>query len=184
MARRKRQDSRRTYRFTGLTLENWRNFVNVDVGLQRRVFLVGPNASGKSNLLDAFRFLYDIAAVGGGFQEAVGRRGGVSGLRSFAVRRYPDVGIQVTVGDDENEARWVYRVQFVQDNIRRPLIKKETVTRDGEILVDRPNAEDESDPQRKSQNVPGAGQRQQGLQGVGRLPGVGKVQARGTSAYP
>lgn len=151
MARRKRQDNRRTYRFTGLTLENWRNFVNVDVELQRRVFLVGPNASGKSNLLDAFRFLYDIAAVGGGFQEAVGRRGGVSGLRSFAARRYPDVGIQVTVGDDENEARWVYRVQFVQDNIRRPLIKKETVTRDGEILVDRPNAEDESDPQRKSQ---------------------------------
>ena len=151
MARRKRQDNRRTYRFTGLTLENWRNFVNVDVELQRRVFLVGPNASGKSNLLDAFRFLYDIAAVGGGFQEAVGRRGGVSGLRSFAARRYPDVGIQVTVGDDENEARWEYRVQFVQDNIRRPLIKKETVTHDGKILVDRPNAEDESDPQRKSQ---------------------------------
>ena len=151
MARRKRQDNRRTYRFTGLILENWRNFVNVDVELQRRVFLVGPNASGKSNLLDAFRFLYDIAAVGGGFQEAVGRRGGVSGLRSFAARRYPDVGIQVTVGDDENEARWEYRVQFVQDNIRRPLIKKETVTHDGQILVDRPNAEDENDPQRKSQ---------------------------------
>ena len=108
MAGRKRQDNRRTYRFTGLLLENWRNFVSADVELQQRTFLVGPNASGKSNLLDAFRFLYDIAAVGGGFQEAVRRRGGVSGMRALSARRYPDVGIRVTVGNDEEGARWEY----------------------------------------------------------------------------
>ena len=151
MAKGKKQDNRRTYRFTRLVLENWRNFVNVDVELQRRVFLVGPNASGKSNLLDAFRFLYDITAVGGGFQEAVGRRGGVSGLRSFAARRNPDVGIQVTVGDDENEARWEYRLRFAQDNNRRPFIREETVLKSGMALLRRPNPEDEADTQRKSQ---------------------------------
>ena len=101
MARRKSQDLRRTYRFTGLLLENWRNFVDADVNLQRRAFLVGPNASGKSNFLDVFRFLYDIAAVGGGFQEAVRRRGGVSGLRALAARLYSDLGLRVTVGNDE-----------------------------------------------------------------------------------
>jgi len=68
-------------RFTYLRLENWRNFAEADVDLQRRVFLVGPNASGKSNFLDAFRFLYDIVSVGGGFQEAVRKRGGVSSIR-------------------------------------------------------------------------------------------------------
>ncbi|HET6382886.1 MAG TPA: AAA family ATPase [Armatimonadota bacterium] len=52
---------------TRLYLENWRNFTHVDVPLAQRVFLVGPNASGKSNLLDAFRFLHDIVSVGGGF---------------------------------------------------------------------------------------------------------------------
>ena len=151
MAGRKRQDNRRTYRFTGLLLENWRNFVSADVELQRRTFLVGPNASGKSNLLDAFRFLYDIATVGGGFQEAVRKRGGVSGIRALAARRYSDVGISVTVGNDEEAARWEYKVRFAQDNIRRPFIKEETVRHNGEVLLERPNVEDEGDPQRKSQ---------------------------------
>ena len=151
MAGRKRQDNRRTYRFTGLLLENWRNFVSADVELQRRTFLVGPNASGKSNLLDAFRFLYDIATVGGGFQEAVRKRGGVSGIRALAARRYSDVGISVTVGNDEEAARWEYKLRFAQDNIRRPFIKEETVRHDGEVLLERPNVEDEGDPQRKSQ---------------------------------
>ncbi|MDP8314874.1 MAG: AAA family ATPase [Candidatus Celaenobacter antarcticus] len=35
-----------------LILKNWRNFRNVDVNLRERQFLVGPNASGKSNLLE------------------------------------------------------------------------------------------------------------------------------------
>ena len=58
-------------RITRLHLENWRNFARVDMDLDGRVFLVGPNASGKSNLLDSFRFLRDIVTVGGGFERAV-----------------------------------------------------------------------------------------------------------------
>lgn len=52
--------------FTRLKLKNWRNFVSVDLALGERLFITGPNASGKSNLLDAFRFLRDIAKDGGG----------------------------------------------------------------------------------------------------------------------
>ena len=151
MARRERQDSRRAYRFTSLSLENWRNFLVVDVDMQRRAFLVGPNASGKSNFLDVFRFLHDITAIGGGFQEAVRRRGGVSGLRALAARRYSDIGVSVTVGNDEDKARWEYRVRFAQDNQRRPFIKRETVHHDGKALVERPNADDERDPERTTQ---------------------------------
>lgn len=58
--------TQRPLRFTHLRLENWRNFTSVDTELARRVFLVGPNASGKSNMLDVFRFLHDLVAVGGG----------------------------------------------------------------------------------------------------------------------
>ena len=39
-----------------LKLTNWRNFTEVDVPLRDRVFIIGPNASGKSNLLDARRY--------------------------------------------------------------------------------------------------------------------------------
>jgi predicted ATPase len=80
--------STKPLRLTALHLENWRNFTLVDIDLQQRVFLVGPNAAGKSNLLDALRFLHDLVAVGGGFNEAIARRGGVSKLRSLAARRY------------------------------------------------------------------------------------------------
>ena len=47
-----------------LTLKNWRNFKSIDIDLTERVFIVGANASGKSNLLDAIRFLKDIVKPG------------------------------------------------------------------------------------------------------------------------
>jgi predicted ATPase len=54
-----------------VVLKNWRNFQKVDVSLRERVFLIGPNAAGKSNFLDAFRFLRDVAKAGGGLQKAI-----------------------------------------------------------------------------------------------------------------
>lgn len=141
----------RTARFTRLALENWRNFVRVSVRMQRRVFLVGPNASGKSNFLDVFRFLHDIASVGGGFQESVRRRDGVSALRSLAARRYPDVRVHFHIGDDENPSTWEYELRFNQDNLRRPLIKVERVVHKGSVVLSRPNEEDKLDPERLTQ---------------------------------
>ena len=64
-------------RFTRLKLTNWRNFKNVEIRLASRAIFVGPNASGKSNLLDAFRFLHDLAPEGG-LALAIQRRHGVS----------------------------------------------------------------------------------------------------------
>ena len=89
-------------RFTRLSLENWKNFTRADSHLGRRVFLIGPNAAGKSNLLDAFGFLGDVVAVGGGFQEAVRTRGGISALRCLAARRVSEVRIDEK--DEEGDA--------------------------------------------------------------------------------
>lgn len=138
--------SKGNLRFTHLSLENWRNFASVGVELQKRAFLVGPNASGKSNLLDVFNFLSDIVSVGGGFQEAVRERGGVSQLRSLAARRYPEVAVRATVGTDDAPALWEYELRFAQDNQRRPIIRKERVVRGGEEILLRPNSADEDDP--------------------------------------
>ena len=52
-------------RISHVELYSWKNFRKVNVKLTDRVFLVGPNASGKSNFLDALRFLRDLAAPGG-----------------------------------------------------------------------------------------------------------------------
>jgi len=138
-------------RFQRLRLQNWKNFAHVDVALQNRVFLVGPNASGKSNLLDAFRFLRDLASSGGGFQEAIARRGGITAIRCLAARRYPDVEIRVEIEKGSDPSRWVYELAFHQDSRGRPLVRKESVQRDGEVLLERPNREDLGDPARLTQ---------------------------------
>lgn len=140
-------------RFTHVQLENWRNFSHAEVHLARRVFLVGPNASGKSNFLDALRFLRDIASVGSGFQAAVQtKRGGVSKLRCLAARRPSDILIKVRVGTDQEPSLWEYALRFAQDNRRRAVIKGERVVRGGtEVLLDRPNEEDQHDPERLTQ---------------------------------
>lgn len=137
--------------FTHIALENWRNFTHVDVDLQQRVFLVGPNASGKSNFLDALRFLQDVVSVGGGFQFAVRKRGGVSRLRCLAARRYPDITIRVQIGGEPGKATWEYELRFTQDNNRRPLIQRERVLHLGQELLNRPDDKDEADKERLTQ---------------------------------
>ncbi len=138
-------------RFSKIVLQNWKNFARVEVPLQRRVFLVGPNASGKSNLLDAFRFLRDIASPGGGFQDAVRRRGGVSALRCLAARRYSDIALRVVVEPGESGKRWDYELAFNQDKQRQPTVRREKLVADGETLIDRPDDPDREDPERLTQ---------------------------------
>lgn len=137
--------------FTHLRLEKWRNFYEVETPLQSRVFIVGPNASGKSNLLDAFRFLRDVASVGGGFQEAVQQRGGVSKIRALSARRYPDIGVSVSIGDRDEGTIWEYSLRFTQDNQRKPTITKEEVRYKGSLRLERPDELDAQDPERLRQ---------------------------------
>jgi predicted ATPase len=138
-------------RFRKLRLKNWKNFAEAEIEIADRLFLVGPNASGKSNLLDAFRFLRDLASSGGGFQEAVGRRGGVSAIRCLAARRYPDIEAGVELQSGADRPRWTYEVAFNQDQQRRAIIRKERVLRGDDVLLDRPNQDDKDDPARLSQ---------------------------------
>lgn len=138
-------------RLTRLVLENWMNFARVDVELKRRVFIVGPNASGKSNLLDALRFLRDIVSVGGGFQDAIQRRGGVTSIRCYAARRYSEVKICVDLGTNTEPTRWRYELTFKQDKQRRPIVSAERIWNADRILLDRPLAADTNDPERLTQ---------------------------------
>jgi len=137
--------------FCHVALKNWKNFANADVAIRDRAFLVGPNASGKSNFLDVFRFLRDLASAGGGFQESIGRRFGITAIRCLAARRYSDVEVRVELKNSDGTLHWMYEVAFNQDKQRRPLLRKERVLRNGEVLLERPNDEDRDDPARLSQ---------------------------------
>ncbi|MEO8955524.1 MAG: AAA family ATPase [Ktedonobacteraceae bacterium] len=131
-------------RFAKLHLENWRNFTQIDVTLQQRMFLIGANATGKSNLLDAFRFLRDIVRVGGGFEKAVADRNGITHLRNITTPSHSDVVIDVQLGDDE-KALWRYRLTIGQDNQGYAILKEEKVWKSGTSLLERPDAQDATD---------------------------------------
>jgi predicted ATPase len=137
-------------RFSRIVLENWRNFKRVDVPLQSRAFLVGPNASGKSNFLDAFRFLHDVASSGGGFRKSTQDRGGMSHLRHLFSRGKPDILVEVSLADRE-KLKWRYRIVFGDNEDRLPILKEEKVWKADELILDRPNQEDRADKERLGQ---------------------------------
>ncbi|MEI2691053.1 MAG: AAA family ATPase [Anaerolineae bacterium] len=136
--------------FSRIKLQNWKNFKDVETFLQIRVFVIGPNASGKSNLLDALQFLHDVALDG--LEKATDTRGGVSTIRCLSATRYSDVLIEVTVMDAEDTA-WRYQLVFNQDLQRRSLVKSEMVWKNGIALLIRPDQHDQRDPVRLSQTA-------------------------------
>ncbi len=143
---------------TRLKLKNWRNFVQVDVPMRDRVYLIGANASGKSNLLDALRFLRDIAKPdGGGFQKAVKDRGGVPKIRCLAARKDPKVLIEIELSETvDAPPKWLYRLEFRSEGkgLQRALVNSEYIANlhTGWKHV-RPSAEETKDPAQLTQTA-------------------------------
>ena len=137
-----------------LKLQNWRNFKKIEVDLRDRVFVIGPNASGKSNLLDVFRFLRDVAKPkGGGLQRAVEARGGMTKVRCLLARRDPMVLIEVELAEKiDTPAVWRYCLAFRSEGKgkQRVVIDREQVEdlRRNTVLLARPNQDDKADPER------------------------------------
>lgn len=136
-----------------IILKNWRNFRNVDVKLSRRMFIVGANASGKSNFLDVFRFLRDIVKPGGGLLSAIADRGGLTKIRSLGARKDPEISIGIEVSENETEVNWKYELSFRQwqRGNRETYLTSEKVWKGNEEIINRPNYEDEKDSLKKSQ---------------------------------
>jgi predicted ATPase len=143
---------------SNLKLRNWRNFTNVDVDLKETVYLIGPNASGKSNLLDIFRFMRDIVnPKGGGLQQAIDSRGGLKKIRSLAALKPAWVELEFEFRENLQNAKnppdWRYKlwINYEGKGKQRPIVLKEEVWRKNEKLVGRPDQDDEADPERRIQ---------------------------------
>ena len=139
-----------------IALKNWRNFQKVDVALSPRTYLLGPNASGKSNFLDALRFLRDISKpTGGGLQKAVKDRGGIALLRCLHARKDTEVRIEIEIIDDAEtpERSWRYILGFKPEGkgAQRILVSNEEVWDGEKQILSRPMPADEKDPTRLTQ---------------------------------
>jgi predicted ATPase len=122
--------------------------------------VVGPNAIGKSNFLDAFRFLRDLVLEGGGLAKAVELHGGMKGVRSLFARAQPAVTIAATVLSPDG-SKWRYELSFTHEihNGQVPVVTGEGVTftrpdSNEEVLLEpRPNAADHEDPKLLTQTA-------------------------------
>lgn len=135
-----------------IKLKNWRNFRTVDVALADTTYILGANASGKSNFLDVFRFLRDVSKrEGGGLQKAILDRGGMSKLRCLHARQ-PQINIEVELVSPTG-TEWLYALEFRSEGkgAQRTLVSKEEVFRDDVRLLCRPDAEDKRDSTRLTQ---------------------------------
>lgn len=143
---------------TKIELKNWKNFADVYVSCGKRMFLIGPNASGKSNFLDALRFLRDVAQDG--LEKAVAQRGGMKAVRHLGARQQPDITVAVTLDDV-----WKYSLTFGTEKGKTtpaplPLVVAETVHKRNEskrtgweCVLNRPSDEDTEDPVRLTQTA-------------------------------
>jgi predicted ATPase len=142
---------------TRIKLKNWRNFKKVDANLRERVYVIGPNASGKSNLLDVIRFLRDVAKPeGGGLQKAVKDRGGITKLRSLLARKDPEVSIEVELSDRvDTDPLWSYKIAFRSEGKgqQRLVVSQERVVdlKNDKVLLNRPDLFDKKDIDRLTQ---------------------------------
>lgn len=138
------------YYIRKMTLRNWKNFNKVTLPIPNRLFIVGANASGKSNLMDAFRFLKDLTSDG--LLKAVDNRGGISKLRFLNARDPSYIEIEVEILEEtiekgtKKKIAWEYLLQFnttggvnktinvSQERIRKDdvIIKNRTYNDDGE----------------------------------------------------
>nr|WP_316654293.1 AAA family ATPase [uncultured Gellertiella sp.] len=143
---------------TKVKLTNWRNFKRAEADLRDMSYIIGVNASGKSNFLDVFRFLRDVARpAGGGLQKAIADRGGIKKLRCLHARQHSEVAIEIEVSSsvDDPYPLWSYLLEFSHEGkgAQRPQIKREAVrkfdTNGTEVFsISRPDSADDSDPER------------------------------------
>jgi len=143
---------------SNLKLRNWRNFTKADIDFRETVYLIGPNASGKSNLLDIFRFMRDIVnPKGGGLQQAMVSRGGLPKVRSLAARKQPRIELEFelreSLANEDGPPDWKYVlwINYEGNFGQRPIVLKEEAYKGGRHLFARPDDDDKSDPERLTQ---------------------------------
>ncbi|MFN4106063.1 MAG: AAA family ATPase [Acinetobacter johnsonii] len=131
-------------------LKNWRNFRNANGEMSQVSYILGANAAGKSNFLDVFRFLRDIAKPeGGGLQKAVNDRGGVSKLRCLHARNDTEIRIEISFVEklEDQDHSWKYILGFKPEGKgkHRNIISCEEVWKRDIKILSRPDKKDKAD---------------------------------------
>ncbi|MEM3566754.1 MAG: AAA family ATPase [Candidatus Bathyarchaeia archaeon] len=77
-----------------IKVTNFKSFKNMEIKLGNFTVLIGANASGKSNFVQIFKFLKDLAISG--LDNAISMQGGVEYLRNINIGTSEDFSMQIT----------------------------------------------------------------------------------------
>src|SRR5262249_29665254 len=100
-------------RITQLTAQRFRSLRDICLAVENLNVLIGANAAGKSNVLDAFRFLAEGVRERD-FSEAVYRRGGIPHL-AWKGETATSIGLQATFDDAGRTFDWTVRLGRLAD---------------------------------------------------------------------
>ena len=77
-----------------IKVTNFKSFKKLEVELGDLNILIGANASGKSNFVDIFRFLWDIK--NSGLENAISLQGGIEYLRNVNIGSSKELSLEIT----------------------------------------------------------------------------------------
>lgn len=81
-----------------ISLSNFKNFEQIDVNLGDMNVIVGANASGKSNFIQALKFVQNIRDFG--IDNAISLAGGINYLRNFQLKKSKNTSISIDFSPD------------------------------------------------------------------------------------
>jgi predicted ATPase len=96
------------------SFKHFKSLDSVDIEFSTPItVLVGPNAVGKSNVVDGLRFVRDAVAVD--LEHAVSKRGGIGRVRQYSPTRPYKIGVELRfkqsfANEKEREARYEFSI--------------------------------------------------------------------------
>ena len=97
-----------------LTIKNFKSIREQTLALGRLNVFIGANGSGKSNLIEAFRFLREM--VNQNLAEATMIRGGADKLLYFGRKRSPEMSFQLEFGDAATGSGYWVRLRSTDED--------------------------------------------------------------------
>lgn len=118
-----------------LTMKNWRSIENATVDFEPLTVIVGRNSSGKSNVVDALRFVSEVAWDA---SNAVMKRGGITSIRRWSKSKPFDVTLRVRTANTTSDldSRYVEHEMVLRSGkVGEWLFKREhiAVVRDDDV---------------------------------------------------
>lgn len=119
-------------RIKRITIKNYRSITDLTVEMPDLMVLVGENGSGKSNFVDALRFLSDAMR---NLSDAVTKRGGIGRIRRWSSQGRPyDVTINVEMEIDDT--RYAYGFTLGSEKRNEYRIKREFAEKKSRTILE------------------------------------------------